>query len=171
MQDYDVGSHVGLNLFFTSYFHICNDDVLIKEEYFEISISVLQEHKTTVKYNAVSNNTKGSYNFPNKPEYSRDGCKDKRDQSPDFILTNKGMETRHISTLKMIKLVMCLGIFPIESVAMNFTDINECADGTSKCSADAMCNNTEGSYRCKCKPGFTGNGRTCKGKTEPCFRV
>ena len=49
MQDYDVVSHVGLNLFFTSYFHISNDDVLIKEEYFEISISVLQEHKTAVK--------------------------------------------------------------------------------------------------------------------------
>ena len=71
----------------------------------------------------------------------------------------------------MIKLVMCLGIFPIESVAMNFTDINECADGTSKCSADAMCNNTEGSYRCKCKPGFNGDGRTCNGKTEPCFMI
>ena len=55
---------------------------------------------------------------------------------------------------------MCLGIFPIESVAMNFTDINECSEGTSNCSADAMCNNTEGSYRCKRKPGFTGNGRT-----------
>ena len=49
MQDYDVVSHVGLNLFFTSYFHISNDDVLIKEEYFEISISVLQAHKTAVK--------------------------------------------------------------------------------------------------------------------------
>ena len=49
MQDYDVVSHEGLNLFFTSYFHISNDDVLIKEEYFEISISVLQEHKTAVK--------------------------------------------------------------------------------------------------------------------------
>ena len=49
MQDYDFVSHVGLNLFFTSYFHISNDDVLIKEEYFEISISVLQEHKTAVK--------------------------------------------------------------------------------------------------------------------------
>ena len=49
MQDYDVVSHVGLNLFFTSYFHISNDDVVIKEEYFEISISVLQEHKTAVK--------------------------------------------------------------------------------------------------------------------------
>ena len=66
---------------------------------------------------------------------------------------------------------MCLGIFPIESVAMNFTDIKECANGTSNCSVDAMCNNTEGSYCCKCKPGFTGNGRTCKGKTEPCLRV
>ena len=46
---YHVGSCVGLNLFFTSYFHICNDDVLIKEEYFQISMSVLQEHKTAVK--------------------------------------------------------------------------------------------------------------------------
>ena len=49
MQDHDVVSHVGLNLLFTSYFHISNDDVLIKEKYFEISISVLQEHKTAVK--------------------------------------------------------------------------------------------------------------------------
>ena len=40
---------MGLNLFFTSYFHICNDDVLIKKDYFQISVSVLQEHKTAVK--------------------------------------------------------------------------------------------------------------------------
>ena len=33
--------------------------------------------------------------IPNKTGHSRDGCKDKRDQSPDFILTNKGMETKH----------------------------------------------------------------------------
>ena len=44
-----MGSHVGLNLFFTSYFHICNDDVLIKKEYIQISMSVLQEHKAAVK--------------------------------------------------------------------------------------------------------------------------
>ena len=36
-------------MFFTSYFHICNDDVLIKKDYFQISMSVLQEHKTAVK--------------------------------------------------------------------------------------------------------------------------
>ena len=77
-----------------------------------------------------------------------------------FSRTREWKLETHISTLKMIKLVMCLGIFPIESVAMNFTDINECSEGTSNCSADAMCNNTEGSYRCKRKPGFTGNGRT-----------
>ena len=62
---------------------------------------------------------------------------------------------------------MCSGDFPIELVATNFADVNECADGTSNCSADAMCINTKGSYRCKCKTGSTGDGRTCKGKTEP----
>ena len=36
-------------MFFTSYFHICNDDVQIKKDYFQISMSVLQEHKTAVK--------------------------------------------------------------------------------------------------------------------------
>ena len=36
-------------MFFTSYFHICNDDLLIKEDYFQISMSVLQEHKAAVK--------------------------------------------------------------------------------------------------------------------------
>ena len=36
-------------MFFTSYYHICNDDVLIKKDYFQISMSVLQEHKAAVK--------------------------------------------------------------------------------------------------------------------------
>ena len=71
----------------------------------------------------------------------------------------------------MMKLVKLLGFFAIELVAINFADVNECTDGTSNCSADAMCNNTKGSYRCKCKPGFTGDGWTCKGKTEPSSRV
>ena len=44
------------------------------------------------------------------------------------------------------------------------SDINECVCGLDKCSSDAFCNNTKGSYNCTCKPGFTGNGRECKGK-------
>ena len=50
-------------------------------------------------------------------------------------------------------------------------DINECVRELYKCSSDAFCNNTKGSYNCTCKPGFTGNGRECKGTeycTEPC---
>ena len=43
-------------------------------------------------------------------------------------------------------------------------DINECVRELYKCSSDAFCNNTKGSYNCTCKPGFTGNGRECKGK-------
>ena len=38
------------------------------------------------------------------------------------------------------------GVFPIESLTLSFTDVNECADETSNCSADAACNCTRGSY-------------------------
>lgn len=38
-------------------------------------------------------------------------------------------------------------------------DINECAQ--SPCSKDAECENNQGSYRCQCKKGFTGDGKTC----------
>ena len=44
------------------------------------------------------------------------------------------------------------------------SDINECVRGLHKCSSDAFCSNTKGSYICTCKPRFTGNGRECKGK-------
>ena len=39
-----------------------------------------------------------------------------------------------------------------------FLDINECAKGTHTCSADAVCNNTNGSYNCTCNPGYYGDG-------------
>ncbi|CAH3160937.1 unnamed protein product, partial [Pocillopora meandrina] len=40
--------------------------------------------------------------------------------------------------------------------------INECVRGLHQCSSDAFCNNTQGSYNCTCKHGFTGSGRECK---------
>ena len=43
-------------------------------------------------------------------------------------------------------------------------DINECVRELYKCSSDAFCNNTKGSYNFTCTPGFTGNERECKGK-------
>ena len=44
-----------------------------------------------------------------------------------------------------------------------FLDIDECAMKTDNCSLNATCNNTEGSFNCTCKPGFTGNGFSCTG--------
>lgn len=40
-------------------------------------------------------------------------------------------------------------------------DVNECATATHDCNANANCTNTVGSFECKCKSGFTGNGRQC----------
>ena len=46
-----------------------------------------------------------------------------------------------------------------------FSDIDECAQDTHNCSKDgALCNNTEGSFNCTCKRGFTGDGYNCTGK-------
>jgi len=42
-------------------------------------------------------------------------------------------------------------------------DINECALGTHNCDIHAICTNTIGSYTCKCKTGYSGDGFTCYG--------
>ena len=42
-------------------------------------------------------------------------------------------------------------------------DIDECSLGTSPCDENADCANTDGSYSCTCKQGFTGDGTVCKG--------
>ncbi|XP_066025899.1 uncharacterized protein [Pocillopora verrucosa] len=41
-------------------------------------------------------------------------------------------------------------------------DIDECAIRKHSCSADGVCSNVKGSYKCGCKPGYSGDGRTCK---------
>ena len=42
-----------------------------------------------------------------------------------------------------------------------FLDINECERGD--CDPNADCVNTEGSFRCTCFSGYTGNGLNCTG--------
>ena len=44
-----------------------------------------------------------------------------------------------------------------------FTDINECIDNVHNCDANAVCNNTVGSFTCSCKTGYSGNGVMCMG--------
>ncbi|XP_015755086.1 PREDICTED: sushi, von Willebrand factor type A, EGF and pentraxin domain-containing protein 1-like isoform X4 [Acropora digitifera] len=40
-------------------------------------------------------------------------------------------------------------------------DANECTEGLSNCNGNAVCLNTLGTYRCKCKEGYLQIGRTC----------
>ena len=53
----------------------------------------------------------------------------------------------------------------LERVSSNpavVSDIDECAKGTHKCSADAVCNNCKGSHNCTCNPGYHGDGQDCQ---------
>lgn len=49
---------------------------------------------------------------------------------------------------------------------VSLSDVDECLANTHKCSRHAECVNTEGSYRCQCKPGFRGSGFDCSGESE-----
>lgn len=43
-------------------------------------------------------------------------------------------------------------------------DIDECRLNKHDCSDKASCVNTPGSYKCICKEGSVGDGRTCIGR-------
>ena len=43
----------------------------------------------------------------------------------------------------------------------SFSDIDECL--SNPCDANADCKNTIGSFTCKCRNGFNGDGLTCTG--------
>uniref|UniRef100_A0A8C0GC57 Signal peptide, CUB domain and EGF like domain containing 2 n=1 Tax=Chelonoidis abingdonii TaxID=106734 RepID=A0A8C0GC57_CHEAB len=43
-----------------------------------------------------------------------------------------------------------------------FTDVDECAQGTDDCHPDAICQNIPKLYKCTCKVGYSGEGKTCE---------
>ena len=43
------------------------------------------------------------------------------------------------------------------------SDFDECSLEPNPCGDNADCTNTEGSYSCSCKKGFTGNVSACEG--------
>ena len=44
--------------------------------------------------------------------------------------------------------------------AVSLIDIDECAE-SAPCSENADCFDTEGSFSCQCRPGFSGDGLNC----------
>ena len=43
-------------------------------------------------------------------------------------------------------------------------DIVECTSDANDCATNAVCINTPGSYICRCKNGYQGDGKSCTGK-------
>ena len=52
------------------------------------------------------------------------------------------------------------------AAAPTCTDIDECAEETDNCHADAACTNTSGSFTCVCNVGYSGVGFTCTDDNE-----
>ena len=73
-----------------------------------------------------------------------------------------------IFSLRLTDLKICLDIVCKLNVYCSvyfYLDIDECKEQIFNCHADALCNNTNGSYNCTCKAGFSGDGHVCAGKT------
>ena len=51
------------------------------------------------------------------------------------------------------------------------TDVNECNSSPSLCDVNAQCMNSKGSYTCSCKPGFSGDGKSCQKIGDVVFSV
>ena len=51
------------------------------------------------------------------------------------------------------------------SYALNYLDVDECKT-KGICMPNSTCQNTPGSYSCKCKAGFKMQNRKCKGMTS-----
>ena len=48
--------------------------------------------------------------------------------------------------------------------AIFIIDIDDCEnDELNNCDLNALCTNTEGSYVCSCRGGYTGDGKICTG--------
>ena len=43
-------------------------------------------------------------------------------------------------------------------------DVDECSEDKHNCSPKATCENTEGSFKCKCNDDYQGDGKSCVGE-------
>ena len=56
------------------------------------------------------------------------------------------------------------------SDGINCQDIDECV-GDNDCAQNAVCRNTAGSYECKCKAGYFGDGKSCRELSAHSFEL
>lgn len=75
----------------------------------------------------------------------------------------------------MSEIAFCFCRFLFEFFCSNwvswfyFLDVDECVELEGVCINKGACENTLGSYKCVCSPGYHGNGTHCTGKK--CYKL
>jgi len=62
-------------------------------------------------------------------------------------------------------LILCIYLFihSFFGISKKSTDNDECSNSNGDCDEQATCTNTIGSFTCKCKTGYSGDGFNCYG--------
>ncbi|CAD5125803.1 DgyrCDS14009 [Dimorphilus gyrociliatus] len=135
-----------------------------------INECVLDIHKCNTEKKALCEDKSSGYNCicPSGYKLSYDGitcdiidkCTDKENPHNCDKLTTvcKRVETS-------FECVCRNGFVPTEDKG-KCKDVDECLEDKHKCALTANCVNTAGSFKCRCKPGYEGDGRTCSDINE-----
>mgnify|MGYP001798054673 CR=1 FL=1 len=65
--------------------------------------------------------------------------------------------------------ILCANPFQLLRKFFLTPDVNECKDRSHRCDKNANCTNTDGSYTCMCRSGYSGDGYNCSGKCFHCY--
>uniref|UniRef100_A0A8D0CAD4 Signal peptide, CUB and EGF-like domain-containing protein 2 n=1 Tax=Salvator merianae TaxID=96440 RepID=A0A8D0CAD4_SALMN len=76
----------------------------------------------------------------------------------------RSMGSEYCCTVLLPLLLLSTASAPgqVRAVGLLSLDVDECTQGLDDCHADAICQNTPKLYKCTCKPGFSGEGKTCR---------
>ena len=79
------------------------------------------------------------------------------------ITVHVTQDTRETDSIAQVRLVYVYFYILIMHSAYSPLDINECDIVPSVCHNDADCTDSDGSYECTCREGYSGNGTICEG--------
>ena len=98
----------------------------------------------------------------------------------DFAVDRQSLRTKLFSSVTDIIFGVILILLAVKlfvryiflTLELSFIDVDECMINTHNCDINAVCNNTEGSHNCTCKPGYSGDGiSSCTGNNVFLFFV
>ena len=125
--------------------------------FFSLDIDECSAESSPCDKNADCTNSDGSYSCTCKQGFSGDGT------------TCEGTRGMLLKVMLLRRITRCYSNFTTDFQTMPhlfLLDIDECSAESSPCDKNADCTNSDGSYSCTCKQGFTGDGTICKGKRE-----